>query len=142
MPTGEIECYGPGDPSGSTVLICRYLQRCLAWSLDHSNQDFEHVISLDLESMEELHWWSMEMIKWNGKVLLRKDIDLWIMPDASLMDWGTTSDLQRTGGPWSQEECMMHIKCLELLAATLALKTFAKGRRGYQYGCTWTTQRQ
>ena len=31
-------------------------------------------------------------------------------------------------GPWSCQECMMHINCLELLAATLATKTFAKSK--------------
>ena len=31
-----------------------------------------------------------------------------------------------TGGPWSRQEKSLHINCLELLAATLALKTFLK----------------
>ena len=31
-------------------------------------------------------------------------------------------------GPWSCQEHMMHINCLELLAATLATKTFAKSK--------------
>ena len=35
---------------------------------------------------------------------------------------------QRTGGPWSQTEYRMHIKCLELLAATLAVHTFLKNK--------------
>ena len=32
----------------------------------------------------------------------------------------------QTGGPWSQEEKNLHINCLELLAATLAVKIFLK----------------
>ena len=40
------------------------------------------------------------------------------------------SGRQRTGGSWSQEEHTMHTNCLELLAATLALKKLAKGRQG------------
>ena len=32
----------------------------------------------------------------------------------------------RTGGAWSVQEQTMHINCLELLAATLAVKTFMK----------------
>ena len=35
---------------------------------------------------------------------------------------------QRTGEPWSQQAHSMHINCLELLAATLAVKTFAKAK--------------
>ena len=85
---------------------------------------------MDQESMEELSWWNTEMIKWNGKALLRKEINLTITSDASQMGWGAMSDQQRTGGPWSQKERTMHINCLELLAATLSLKTFAKGKQG------------
>ena len=53
-----------------------------------------------------------------------------IMSDASLWGWGATNGNQRTGGPWSTEERQSHINCLELLAATLALKTFAKRTTG------------
>ena len=35
-----------------------------------------------------------------------------------------------TGGPWSVQEKTYHINCLELLAATLALKTFMKNKTG------------
>ena len=34
----------------------------------------------------------------------------------------------QTGGPQSQTECRMHINCLELLAATLAVHTFLKNK--------------
>ncbi|CAB3991639.1 Integrase recombinase xerD [Paramuricea clavata] len=34
----------------------------------------------------------------------------------------------RTGGPWSFEEKRLHINCLELLADSLAIKTFTKSR--------------
>ena len=33
-----------------------------------------------------------------------------------------------TGGPWSQTKSHLHINCLELLAATLAIKSFVKKR--------------
>ena len=35
-----------------------------------------------------------------------------------------------TGGPWSTEEQMMHIDCLELKAAILAAQAFAKDLSG------------
>ena len=35
-----------------------------------------------------------------------------------------------TGGPWSPEEQRMHINCLELTAAILAVQAFAKDRSG------------
>ena len=72
----------------------------------------------------------MEMIKWNDKAFLRREIDLAIMSDAFQTGWGASAGHQRTGGLWSQEELTMPISCLELLAATLTLKTFAKGKQG------------
>ena len=43
------------------------------------------------------------------------------------MGWGAQCEGIRTGGPWSRTESLMHINCQELLAASLALKCFAKG---------------
>ena len=34
------------------------------------------------------------------------------------------------GGPWSLQKKSRHINCLELIAATLALKTFVKNKTG------------
>ena len=82
------------------------------------------------------------MINWNGKSLLKKEVDLTIDSDASLTGWGATCQGQRTGGPWSQAESNMHINCLELLAATLAVKTFLKNLTGSQYSSGWTISQQ
>ena len=38
----------------------------------------------------------------------------------------------RTGGPWTLQESTFHINYLELLAAFLAIKTFAKGQEDIQ----------
>ena len=66
------------------------------------------------------------MSRWNGKSLVKTEIDTVIDSDASLMGWGATCSQQRIRGPWSVEESEMYINCLELLAATFAVKTFAK----------------
>ena len=50
--------------------------------------------------------------------------------DASLQGWGATCEGKLTRGPWSPQEQTLHINCLELLAATLAIQTFAKERSG------------
>ena len=63
-------------------------------------------------------------MKW--EITCKTEIDIVIDSDASLMGWGATSSQQRTGGPWSAKESKMHINCLELLAATFAVKTFVK----------------
>ena len=70
------------------------------------------------------------MKNWNRKTLLKRDVDLIMDSDASLTGWGAACGDQRTGGPWSTEEKQLHINCLELLAATLAIKTFAKSGSG------------
>ncbi len=51
-----------------------------------------------------------------------------IETDASTMGWGAFCNGARTVGPGSRPEQSLHINCLELLAATLAVKCFAKGR--------------
>ena len=78
------------------------------------------------------------MINKNGKSLLKKEVDTIIDSNASLTGWEATSQNQRTGGPWSQTECRMHINRLELLAATLAVKTFLKNRNRMSVGSGWT----
>ena len=50
-------------------------------------------------------WWDTHTINWNGKSLLKKEVDI---SDASLTGWGATSQNQRTGGPWSQTEHRIH----------------------------------
>lgn len=66
------------------------------------------------------------MKDWNGKAVLRRAPDMVIETDASNIGWGATCQESRTGGPWSRTESHLHINCLELLAATLAVKCFAK----------------
>ena len=53
-----------------------------------------------------------------------------IRSDASLQGWEAVCNSTRTGGPWSQEEQEMHINCLELLAAILAVQSFLKDQAG------------
>ena len=48
--------------------------------------------------------------------------------DASTTGWGALCQGIRTEGPCSQAKQQMHINCLELLAAALAVKCFAKDK--------------
>ena len=70
------------------------------------------------------------MRNWNGRTILRKEVDIVIESDASLEGWGASCMQQWTGGPWSVQEKEMHINCLELLAATLAVQSFLKDKLG------------
>ena len=53
-----------------------------------------------------------------------------IISDASLQGWGATCNGNWTRGPWFPSEQSLHINCLELLAATLAVQIFAKAKLG------------
>ena len=48
---------------------------------------------------------------------------------ASTTGWGVLCQGVRTGGPWSQTECQMHINLLELLAASLGIQSFAREKK-------------
>ena len=95
-----------------------------------ADQDYETILELYPNSREELIWWDTQMIKWNGRTVISTEPNLTIESDASTQGWGASSQGISTGGPWSLQEKKWHINCRELLAVTLALKTFVKSRRG------------
>ena len=111
-------------------LFYRSLQIDLASALRKGNQDYETYLVLSPDSREELIWWDTQMINWNGRTVLTIEPDLTIESDASTQGWGASHQSTSTGGPWSPLEKEWHINCLELLAATLALKTFVKHKTG------------
>ena len=114
-------------------LFFRYLQRDLTQALAYNFQDYEALCPLSSKAKDELQWWTDHLPFWNGK-------DLWTNPspnmtiesDASLMGWGATSDGINTGGPWNTQERRWHINCLEIPAAYLAVRTFAKAQFNIQ----------
>ena len=80
---------------------------------------FWSVLSLYLKYLQE----------WNGKPIVMTDLDMVIETDASLLGWGARCTDIQTSGLWSDEERMMHINCLELLAGALAVNTLAKSSK-------------
>ena len=111
-------------------LFYRSLQIDLASALRKGNQDYETILAISPDSREELIWWDTQMIKWNGRTVLTTEPDLTIETDASTQGWGASHQSTSTRGPWSPQEKNWHTNCLELLAATLALKTFVKHKTG------------
>ena len=86
------------------------------------------MVALDQAAHEEILWWKDHLHTWNGRALFQDPVDLVIETDASLKGWGAYCQGVRTGGPWSFEEKRLHINCLELLAGSLAVKTFTKSK--------------
>ena len=109
-------------------LFYRNLQSCLKGALDSGDQDYETSVTLNETCAQELSWWESHLRCWNGQSLIVTSPTLTLETDASTIGWGADCNGERTGGPWSAEERRMHINCLELLAATLAVKCFAKER--------------
>ena len=110
-------------------LFLRHLQMDLAAALRSAAQDYETQLSLSPASREELIWWDTQMVKWKGKLMLIKgQPDLTIDSNALNLGWGASCQDVSRGGPWSLQEKTRHINCLELIAATLALKTFVKNK--------------
>ena len=62
--------------------------------------------------------------------MIQRPAQIVIQSDASLAGWGAVCNGVNTGGTWSPKDQMMHINCLELLAADLAVRTFLKDRQG------------
>ena len=72
-------------------LLYRHLQMALSATLNQHSQCYEAMVPLTTECREELMWWDTHMINWNGKSLLKKEVDMIIDSDASLIGWGATS---------------------------------------------------
>ena len=72
--------------------------------------------------------WNSLMVKWNGKTVISAEPDLTIESDVSNQGWGASCQGIGTGGPRSIRERSLHINCLELLAATSAVKTILRTR--------------
>ena len=75
-------------------------------------------------------WWQTHLTQWNRRTVIQRPAQILIQSDASLAGWGAVCNGVSTGGSWSLKEQMMHINCLELLAADLAVRTFLKYRQG------------
>jgi len=95
-------------------------------TLETHSQNYEGRVTLSADSLKELKWWDTEMPKWNGKILIKREIDMIINSDASLQGWGACCGFQTTRGAWSQREAALHINYLELLVATLVVQSFEK----------------
>ena len=106
----------------------RYLQIRMIQALHSGNQNFDVIITLDHDSLEELHWWVSNINSVNGSPIRPPAPTLFITTDASKTGWGAVYESQCTNRRWSDSERTQHINVLELKAAFLALKSFLKNQ--------------
>ena len=111
-------------------LFYRHLQGNLKNALASGDQGYESTTFLSQEAQEELIWWQQHLLGWNGRCLLKGRDKVVISSDASLLGWGASCNGAQAGGPWSQQEKLWYINCLEIQAAYLAAQTFLGDQSG------------
>ena len=94
---------------------------------DGRSYDFKTHVDSNMKS--DLDWWIHHASSHNGRCLQITQWDLMIESDASRSGWGASCEGRNTGGPWTSHETTYHINYLELLAAFLALKSFASHQK-------------
>jgi hypothetical protein len=108
------------------MIQVRHLQMCLRTSLQ-ANPSYHTVLSLSDEARMELKWWEVNLSLLQGKPLSITPPNMIIQSDAATSGgWGARCQSWETGGQWTKEESLLHINVQEMLAATLAVKTFTK----------------
>ena len=90
---------------------------------------FDMSLLLTAEAREDLEWWIRNLHLVNGRGLVREQPSMAMETDASLAGWGAVCQDQTIGGPWTTEEKLLHINCLELLGAKFAVQAFAKDKQ-------------
>ncbi|KAJ1147263.1 hypothetical protein NDU88_000144 [Pleurodeles waltl] len=93
---------------------------------------YEDLVSLDHDSRIKLQWWLDHLDTWKGRAIFSTAPDLVLESDASRTGWGARCAQFSTGGLWSKEELSLHINCLEILAGSFAIQTFAKDKLGVE----------
>lgn len=117
----------PAVPYGP--LYYRHLEKEKMRALKSNRFCWEKSMSLSKTAIKEIKWWT-DNISTSFNHITQPDPELIITTDASLIAWGAASQGMRTGGAWLHEEVQtMHINELELFAAFLGLKSFAKKLR-------------
>lgn len=89
-------------------------------------QNYESKIKLDNSILPDLQWWEQNIMTVTNSLRQNNSFALEIFTDASRTGWGAFCNGSRASGIWKYEELSCHINSLELLAAFMGLKCFAK----------------
>ena len=111
-------------------LYYRHMEDDKIKALKENLGDFDSLVNLSTEAMEEMSWWKENIMESFNDIALPEDPDFTIFSDASLTGWGCYCESGRTGGHWTSEEAEQSINVLELKAALFALRTFASEKKG------------
>lgn len=106
-------------------LYTKNLERLKCRMLRKSEGNFNARMSLDRDSLNDLNWWASNMSN-SGSKIRYSNYKIEIFSDASITGWGAFCGDKKTHGFWDKSLMEKHINFLELLAALLSLKSFAK----------------
>lgn len=98
-------------------------QKYLALLLSDGDFDARMMVPTCLHT--EFAWWSSHILR-TSIPICRQAFARTVFSDASLSDWGASYNGVSVHGLWNMSERRYHINYLELLAAFLALRSFAK----------------
>ena len=120
---GILVAVAPGNRF-ATVFYKR-LEILKSFELSKNRGNYEAIIHLPAEAIEDLKWWTHNTD--NYPVFVRKsDTAITMTSDASSSGWGGECKGETTGGLWTGQEQESHINCLELKAALFTLQAFGK----------------
>lgn len=94
-----------------------------------NDDNYEKYMNLPDSISSDLKWWYEAVIRNRGSKIKTDCYCLEIFSDASTTGWGAACGSDKASGLWSIREQQNHINYLEILAAFLGLRTFAKDKR-------------
>ena len=97
-------------------------------ALDRSGGDYDALMTIP-SCTEDFDWWKSNLVS-GWKSLHPVSFQMEIFSDASLTGWGASCGEQVSHGFWTGGDLDLHINVLELKAALLALKAFARVSAG------------
>lgn len=113
----------PDVPYG--MLYTKMLEREKMKALILNDQNFDRGMIIHSHVKKDLEWW-LNKIPVIKNPIRSLNYTLEIFSNSSLTGWGAHCNGENAHGFWSQKEKKLHINQLEIIAAFLALKCFAK----------------
>ena len=120
---GKMVASFPGVQHGP--LFYRKLDNEKTAALREHRGDYQAKMKISDEAKNDLHWW-IQNIETSYKLIMIEKPSIVVYSDSSKSGWGGIFGNLSTGGNWSQEESLIHINVLELLAAYYTLASLCR----------------
>lgn len=106
-------------------MYCKELELIKRNALQLNRGNMSKRIDSSVGAISEIKWSHSHIFSSNNKIRT-SNFDMEIFTDASTTGWGAVCHTERAHGLWGKSERERHINYLEIKAAFLGLKTFAK----------------